>query len=103
MQLQGIKLGMAQDLEAKVKQGGELYNQLNQQIGDLGKVLTMLRNSHKTTKSVAIEINQLRTRLEAQLKDLGLYKSDAPSIDRATKFLSAFSKIDDEVKKYINQ
>ena len=43
MRLHGIKLGMAQDLEAKVKQGGELYNQLNQQIGDLGKVLTVIK------------------------------------------------------------
>jgi DNA-directed RNA polymerase subunit H (RpoH/RPB5) len=98
-----VNFGIAQDLESKLNEGGKFYNQLNQQLGELGKLISVMRTSYKKGGSVAVEVNLLRSKLRNQLKDLGVKESDVPSIARADKFISAYGKLDDEVRKYIYQ
>lgn len=98
-----INLGISQDLESQLEKAEMQFKEVSSVISNIEQLENQLSTKRKTSSETLKNCMDLKSKLEVQVKELGLNISDMPILSKANQIIKRLGDLNKYAASLLNR
>ena len=98
-----INLGISQDLESQLEKAEMQFKEISSVISDIEQLQNQLSTKRKASSESLKNCRDLKSKLEVQVKELGLSISEVPILSKANQIIKRLGDLNNYAASLLNR